>query len=137
MTIRVLVCGGRHYADREKVFGQLDWLRDRYREKGLFVIEGGAQGADRFARDWRADRLIPGRTFTAEWDRFGRKAGPLRNARMIAEGRPDLVLAFPGGRGTADMIAKAEAAGVPVIVISSEPPREGGRSLDGSGPRAT
>ena len=56
-------------------------------------------------------------TFPADWKTYGRAAGPLRNARMIAEGKPDLVLAFPGGRGTADMTRKARAAGVEVRAV--------------------
>lgn len=44
----------------------------------------------------------------------GKAAGPIRNQRMLDEGKPDLVVAFPGGRGTADMVRRAKAAGVPV-----------------------
>jgi len=55
-------------------------------------------------------------TFDADW-KLGKKAGPLRNQRMIDEGRPDLVVAFPGGKGTADMVRRAEAAGVKVLKI--------------------
>lgn len=53
--------------------------------------------------------------FRADWEQCGRQAGPLRNARMLAEGRPDAVIAFPGGKGTADMVRKARAAGLPVV----------------------
>ena len=47
--------------------------------------------------------------FKADWDKFGRAAGPIRNAQMLREGKPDLVVAFPGGRGTANMVAQAKA----------------------------
>jgi predicted Rossmann-fold nucleotide-binding protein len=116
VSLRVLVCGGRHYADKSRVWDALDALADEQSAAGggLFVIEGGAQGADRFAREWRAKRLHPGKTYPAAWDREGKAAGVLRNGRMLAEGKPDLVLAFPGGRGTMDMVLRAEAAGVPV-----------------------
>lgn len=117
----VLVCGGRGYPDRAFVFRQLDWLAQRYEAEGLHVIEGGAEGADRWAREWRQERRIGGRTFAAEWVRLGRKAGMLRNQRMLREGRPALVVAFPGGKGTADMIRRAEAAGVPVLRLAATP----------------
>ena len=52
----------------------------------------------------------------AEWHRLGRKAGPIRNQRMLDEGKPDLVVAFPGGTGTAGMVALACKAGVRVIL---------------------
>ena len=54
-----------------------------------------------------------------------RGAGPERNARMLAEGRPDLVVAFPGGTGTADMVRRAKAAGVRVVEVV-EPVTAGG-----------
>lgn len=53
--------------------------------------------------------------FPANWKKFGKAAGPLRNVKMIEEGKPDVVIAFPGGHGTANMVALAEASGIPVI----------------------
>lgn len=110
---RVLVCGGRNYSDEAKVFAELDALAPDV------VIEGGAGGADGLAWLWTRRKLGPGRllTFKAEWDRDGRAAGPKRNQRMLDEGKPDLVLAFPGGRGTADMVRRAKRAGVEVREI--------------------
>lgn len=78
------------------------------------VIHGGARGADTHA-GWAATAVdIPVAVYPADWATHGRRAGPIRNAQMLAEGRPDAVLAFPGGRGTADMVRQARAAGVPV-----------------------
>jgi hypothetical protein len=73
------------------------------------IIEGGALGADRLAREWAEVSGVSVQTFEAEWKRFGRRAGPLRNKRMLDEGRPDGVVAFPGGAGTANMIDLANA----------------------------
>ena len=53
--------------------------------------------------------------FPAEWDKYGVSAGPIRNQKMIDEGKPDLVFAFPGGRGTTDMIRRAAVAGIRVV----------------------
>jgi hypothetical protein len=55
--------------------------------------------------------------FPAQWDRYGEAAGPIRNAWMLEFGKPDLVVAFPGGRGTADMISKARKAGIEVCEV--------------------
>lgn len=108
--MRVIVCGGRDYDDRARVYAELDALSPDV------VIEGGANGADYCAYRWvREKRGCEGwERYEAEWDKHGRGAGPLRNQRMLDEGKPDLVLAFPGGRGTADMVRRAERAGVPV-----------------------
>ena len=112
--IRVLVCGGRDFEDRLVLYAVLDRLNAT---RGFaVVIAGGARGADTLAAEWAGERGVPAEVYMAEWGRLGRKAGPIRNRRMLDEGRPDLVVAFPGGKGTAGMIALARAAGCEVIV---------------------
>ncbi len=70
------------------------------------------------AREWAEARRVPVQTFRPDWKRFRRAAGPIRNKQMITEGKPDLVVAFPGGRGTANMVELARAAGVPVRLVA-------------------
>lgn len=79
------------------------------------LIEGEAPGADTLSREY-ADRCkIPVEPYPAKWRLHGRKkAGPIRNGQMLVEGKPDLVVAFPGGTGTANMMRQARAAGVEV-----------------------
>jgi hypothetical protein len=68
------------------------------------VIHGGANGADYIAGRWAQDTGgIPVEEFPADWNRHGNSAGPIRNQEMLDKGKPDLVVAFPGGRGTADI----------------------------------
>jgi aspartokinase-like uncharacterized kinase len=108
--MRALVCGGRNFDDRDAVFSALDEL------KPSFVIEGGARGADTIAWLW-AKRNLPSEcrmSIEARWDKHGRAAGAFRNQQMLDEGKPDIVVAFPGGKGTADMVRRAERAGVRV-----------------------
>jgi hypothetical protein len=116
VSFTVLVTGGRNYQGRERVNDRLDALAEAHAD--LFVIEGGATGADQWARAWRINHRRPGRTYRADWHIHGKKAGIVRNAEMLAEGRPNLVLAFPGGRGTLDMVNKATIAGVPVEQVT-------------------
>lgn len=118
--MRVLVTGGRNYDDSHRVYAVLDKL---HAEAGIDrLIEGGARGADELARRWAQDVAgVPVETYEADWESQGSFAGPARNARMLAEGRPDLVIAFPGNRGTADMIRKARKAGVKVVEIAHGP----------------
>lgn len=109
---RVIVCGGRDYSDADRMAAVMDRYRTRF---GISVlIEGGATGADSLAREWAHKSGILVATFPADWEAHGPAAGPIRNAFMLESGEPDAVVAFPGGRGTADMVAKAEAAGVKV-----------------------
>jgi hypothetical protein len=112
---RVLVCGGRHYADREKVAARLSNL---HASVGVAaVIEGGAAGADRHGREWAERNGVPVETYAADWNRYGRAAGPIRNGQMLLHGKPDVVLAFPGGDGTADMVRRARLYHVNVIEV--------------------
>lgn len=111
--MRVLVCGGRDFDDREAVFAALNAMHAS--SPIDVVIEGGANGADRLAGSWARVREVSNWRVPAQWSRDGKRAGMLRNARMLAECRPDVVLAFPGGDGTADMIAQARDAGVRVM----------------------
>ena len=113
---RVLVCGGRDYDDVECVFATLDDLDRRVGVQE--VITGGASGADSYGHHWAQDRGKPSVIFTADWAKWGRGAGPLRNQRMLDEGKPTLVVAFPGGKGTADMCRRAREFGVPLLKVA-------------------
>lgn len=117
----VLACGGREYGDVEFVYVTLDRLHAE--QPITLLIEGGARGADTIAHAWALSRDIPFRRFKItqqEWRRLGKAAGPIRNRVMLKEGKPELVVAFPGGPGTADMVAIASAAGVKVIQFHTD-----------------
>ena len=112
MTLRVLVCGGRDFEDQRLLIRTLDAL---HRERGIgVVINGGAPGTDTLAKNWALMRGIDVQTYAANWAEHGRAAGPKRNQQMLDEGKPDLVVAFAGGIGTADMVRRARTAGVVV-----------------------
>jgi hypothetical protein len=110
----MLVCGGRDYDNASFLFAALDAINTL--DGGVdCVIHGGARGADRLAGDWADYHHIPQRAFTAQWVKYGRAAGPRRNQEMLDQGKPDVVIVFPGGRGTVDMVRRARVAGVRVI----------------------
>lgn len=99
--MRVLVCGGRDYSDRETAFARLDALHER--DGVTILIEGGAKGADRIGREWALSRKVHFATVPAHWDSFGRAAGHARNRAML-DLLPEYCVAFPGGTGTAGMV---------------------------------
>jgi hypothetical protein len=112
---RVLVCGGRDFTDAAFMWTALDKLHAE--RKFTALIQGGSRGADTLARDWAKTKPEIARYRSrAKWTELGREAGPVRNARMLTW-KPDLVVAFAGGRGTRDMIRQAKAAGVEIIKI--------------------
>lgn len=134
--MRVLVCGGRDYNNYDRINQVLGGLHHGTAGPITCVIEGGASGADRMAFHWsRNSHVEEHESYDALWDDLtiegavvknrpnGRwynvMAGFQRNQRMIDEGRPDLVVAFPGGNGTADMVARARAARIPVLEVNN------------------
>lgn len=108
--MKLLACGGRDFNDRAKVREVLD----RY-EGPIELAHGGARGADSLVGAYAIDRGWPVRVFQADWKAHGKAAGHIRNQQMLDEFAPDLVVAFPGGRGTADMVRRARKAGVLVM----------------------
>ena len=125
-----LICGGRDYLDRDTLERTLTHLAD---VRGPFtqIIHGAARGADTLAGEWGIRNKVPVRPYPAHWRHkagcemgcakvIGPGAGPIRNEKMLAEWKPDLVIAFPGGSGTTDMMRRAHAAGVEVLEITKE-----------------
>ena len=114
--MRVLVTGGRDFSDRELLFEALDGLHSTH---GFTVlIHGDANGADRLSGEWATSRGIKVEVHPADWKKHGRAAGPIRNQKML-EQKPDLVVAFPGGNGTADMVRRAKEAGIEVVAVEA------------------
>jgi hypothetical protein len=111
--MRVLVCGGRDYQDVVQVNLVLDTFHALHTITGL--CHGGARGADSLAGRWAAKNKIPRAVYPANWKEHGKAAGPIRNAFMLEAYKPDLVIAFPGGSGTAHMVKLAERAQVRVV----------------------
>ncbi len=116
---RVLVCGGRDYKDKSFLFLALDAVVVRLCLGSPVFCHGDAQGADRLAGEWAKSRGFECVAYPADWKKHGKKAGPIRNRQMLVEFKPDLVVAFSGGSGTADMIRQAKSAGVIVAEPSA------------------
>lgn len=106
----IAVTGGRHYGDMTHVYKTLDYMREKY---GPFLLHhGDATGADALAHQWAVERGYKWKQFDADWNRFGFGAGPIRNAKMITG--TDLLVAFPGNRGTKNAIKNADKQGIEV-----------------------
>lgn len=112
--MRAVVTGGRKFQDRALVFKTLDTIHAA--TPITHLAEGGAPGADRLAGLWARARSIEHTTFPAAWD-LGPMAGPLRNAQMLDDFKPALVVAFRGGAGTASCCRLARERSIPVKEI--------------------
>ncbi len=111
-----IICGGRDFSD-EGMF--VAAMGDLIHLRGMpeCIVNGGARGADLMAKQWAKHHAIEARSVAADWGLHGRAAGPIRNQTMLDKYAPDLVVAFPGGRGTADMVSRSRKAGVDVAEI--------------------
>ena len=117
--MRVLIAGGRDFADRELLFETLDRLHAERRI--TVVIHGAARWADTLADEWAKERGIDVNAKPPDWKRHGRAAGPIRNGEML-KNRPDLVVAFPGGKGTANRVKQATNAGIEIVLVGCNGP---------------
>lgn len=128
--MRVLICGGRAYNDRQRVYDILDAFHAK--TPISLMITGACEGrldlktgetlwgADRLGEQWAQHTYIPYLGIPAVWHVNGklrRSAGYERNALLITKGRPQAAIAFPGGRGTANMVERLQAVGIPVDII--------------------
>ena len=86
----------------------------------LEIISGMATGADSLAVEFAKYFNLKLHEFPADWDRYKNGAGNIRNQKMIDEGKPKLGVAFPGGRGTADMTIRLKFEGIPVKEIVND-----------------
>lgn len=111
--MRVLVCGGRDFHDQDFVNRVLDRLLAK--SGTLFIITGGAKGADTCGKFWAISRKQESAHYPADWKRDGKAAGPIRNQWMLDNTNPNLIVAFPGGTGTDHMVRIATAAGAKVL----------------------
>ena len=139
--MRILVCGGRGYGQinvnytvgqiakykeqleefiqalREFSFG-VCYLRDNFfpNDEEVTFVTGMAYGADQLPLYWEYLPNVTVEKYPPKWDEHGKAAGPIRNQQMLDTG-VDLVIAFPGGNGTADMVRRAKKAGIEVLQI--------------------
>lgn len=132
--VRVLICGGRNYADHAAVDKLMQDVITRFGPIAC-VIHGAATGADTLGMEWALTHNIGHAPYPADWTdlthtdalirvrrdgkRYDARAGFRRNQRMIDEGKPNIVVALPGGNGTADMVARARKAGLEIISLET------------------
>lgn len=113
----ILVCGGRKFNNYRLLKNTLDNLMKERKIKDPIIVHGRAQGADLLARAWAKEREFRDRGFPAKWLTYNNSAGPIRNRQMLDEQQIDLVVAFVGGGGTANMVNQARERGIEVYEV--------------------
>ena len=140
---RILVCGGREYGwkwedgfrvpdqEQRRRFDRvlencIRTYRERHPAARIVIIHGAAKGADTLAHDFVVSsrrsssdvlRDIHEESYPANWKEHGRAAGPIRNQHMLTTGKPDVIIAFEGGEGTAHMVKIGRKSGVTVYEV--------------------
>ncbi len=116
---RILICGDRDWTDVETIENFIRSL-----PPDTVIIHGNSRGANKIAEREAKEHGLIVKGYSADWNQYGRAAGPIRNKRMLLEGRPDRVVAFHNdlskSRGTADMLRQAEKRGVAFEMRRSE-----------------
>lgn len=115
--MRVLVCGGRSYENTDAIHQEL--IRFHWQNPIDVIIHGGVSGAGVAAEAWARRNRVDVVRYPPNWECLGKRAERLRNDFMLADSCPDFVIVFPGGRDTADLAAKAMAAGIQVLYAPS------------------
>lgn len=117
---RVIVCGSRDFDDYPKLCRWLDHLLSRVtKTHRVIVVHGACRGADSLAESYARSRGLLVESYPADWDRYGRSAGPKRNAKMV--GIANAVVAFWDGKssGTRDTIDKAKQKNIPLRIVGN------------------
>ena len=114
---RILICGSRDWTSHNTIKSVLS----NY-SKEIIVITGGCRGADTIAENVAKNLGMTVQVFNADWKKYGRAAGPIRNQKMLEE-KPDLVIAFhenlDNSKGTKDMVNRARKAGIEIMIVST------------------
>ena len=117
--MKIVIVGGRDFNDYALLEVWVDSITSMQfdREDSIVIMSGGAKGADSLAFQYAENHRIEMRVFPAEWIKYGKSAGFIRNQMMVDN--CDMVLAFWDGksRGTADTIAKAKKAKKPTFIV--------------------
>ncbi len=115
--MKILVCGGRDYSDQDKFISVIDKIVEKFGKDDIEFISGGADGADTMIIEYCQFHKIDYTVKFAKWNKYKKSAGPVRNKVML-DLNPDLVIAFPGGNGTKNMIEISKKKNVKVYEVT-------------------
>jgi hypothetical protein len=113
--MRLIVAGSRTFSNKEKVFKNLDNIYKHFPE--LEIVSGLAKGPDSFGKQWAAVNRVPCHEFPANWDKYGKRAGFVRNEEMAHFGDAALIYWDGKSPGSKSMIKLANEAGLKVAVV--------------------
>lgn len=125
---KLLICGGRHFDDYSTLEAQVKTILSEHslRYEDIEIVSGHCEGADRLGERFAAEHGVPVKLFPADWKKFGKAAGPIRNKQMvdyISDFPNSIVLGFVSvnSKGTKNTIKQAQAKGILTVEIPYSP----------------
>jgi len=114
--MRIIIAGGRDFIDVDLLWSTMDALLEGVQD--VTIVSGGARGADKMGERYADSKNLPVQRYPADWNKYGKQAGYLRNAEMAANA--DALVAFwdKKSNGTRHMIDLAKKAGLTITVIN-------------------
>lgn len=123
--MKVIIAGSRHMPlESYPLIGRV------VKSSGLAISEvvcGMAKGADLMGWKWAEEHGIPVKRFPAQWSKYGRSAGPIRNKQMADYADALIIFIYDGSRGSVDMLKQMRDAEKPCFVVENGKLGEEGR----------
>ena len=113
--MKMIIAGGRKYQFTDKDYAELDKIHKII--SVTEVVSGKAKGADTCGEVWAKKNGIKVADFPAEWTKFGKAAGPIRNLEMAKYA--DALAVSSGNDGTSNMVKNAKKEGLEIFYLSS------------------
>lgn len=122
-TLKVIISGGRNFHYYQFLKERIDYfLKNKLNDENIevIIIQGGADGTDSLAKRYAKEKKLKYEEYPADWKKYGKAAGPIRNKAMSEVG--DVLIAFWNGKskGTKNMIETAKKRGLPTRVVNTQ-----------------
>lgn len=115
--MRVIIAGTRDFNDYPLLEAKLDYYLSNSKTESIVIVSGGASGADALGERYAKTRGFPLERYPADWQQYGRRAGPLRNERMAAVSDACILFWDGKSKGTKSMLHAARKKDIPVRVV--------------------
>ena len=119
---RIAIVGSRDFKTLDLIPQWLEFAREKYEKEhgGLVVVSGGARGVDKTAENWAITNKVNRDIFMPEWNQQGKKAGAIRNKKIVENA--DVILAFwnEESPGTEITLNYAKKMNKPCIIIMED-----------------
>lgn len=115
--MRIIIAGSRNVTEHEvrNALDKCSWIGF-----ASAIVSGGARGADKYGENWAEEQLINIHRYPADWEKYGKRAGPLRN-QLMSENAEGLIAIWDGkSRGTCNMIELAKTRGLRVLILRTD-----------------